>query len=345
MIAHIAAADGAPCPTLVLDSRELPADESMLAPVLASIRAQLVANQHADVLKIALIAPSPHPMFDLAYRFVQCLPGADGDTFDMLGSCGHSIVASTLVANQLGWIPRLSPGHRVRVKVENNGDNVVCEVDELHRSGGNVTVHFLEEPNAHLDGFMQSGAAVDTLAVGATVHRVSLVSMGNPYVFVRARDLGVRSREALFADDPELFQTLVDIRRAAAARWGWPETSAFPKVAALDHFTDGTLTVRAVSVPKWHPTLALTGATCLAVASVIPHTIPHEVAREAGCVSTRVAMETPNGVVVGSPTLSGPEDEPRLAWISVSGKRARYIEHISLDLSRVRDHTVKELVA
>jgi hypothetical protein len=174
---------------------------------------------------------------------------------------------------------------------------------------------------------------------------VSLVSMGNPYVFVRARDLGVTSREALFADDPALFQTLVGIKRAAAARWGWPETSAFPKVAALDHFTDGTLTVRAVSVPKWHPTLALTGATCLTVASVIPHTIPHEVARESGCAGARVAMETPNGVVVGSPALSAAEGGLRLAWVSVSGKRARYIERISLDRFPVADHAVEELVA
>lgn len=345
MIGHIAAAEGAPCPTLVLDARELPRDEAALDAALAHVRGQLIASGHQDVLKVALIAPSGHPMFDLAYRFVQCIPGADGDTFDLLGSCGHSIVASTLVANQLGWIPRLSPGHRVRVKVENNGDTVVCEIDELNRSGGNVTVHFLEEPDRFLGAFLLTGAPVDTLAVGDTLLRVSLVSMGNPYVFVRARELGVTSRDALFADDPALFRTLVDIRQAAAVRWGWPPNSAFPKIAVIDHFTDGQLTVRAVSVPTWHPTLALTGATCLAVASVIPQTVAHEVAQEAGCRSDQVAMETPGGVVVGSPVVVGPAGAPRLSWISVSGKRARYIDRIALDQSGVRHSGVTELVA
>jgi 2-methylaconitate cis-trans-isomerase PrpF len=342
---HIAAAEGAPCPTLVVDARDLPRDGAALDAALARLRAQLIAGGHADVLKVALIEPSRHPMFDLSYRFVQCIPGPGGDTFDLLGSCGHSIVASTLVADQLGWIPRLSPGHRVRVRVENNGDTVVCEVDELHRSGGNVTVHFLEEPDADLGSFLLTGAPMDALAVGTAIRRVSLVSMGNPYVFVRARDLGVTSREALFADDPDLFQQLVDIRLAAAARWGWPATSAFPKIAVIDHFTDGQVTVRAVSVPKWHPTLALTGATCLAVASVIPGTIAAEVAREAGCPADRVALETPDGTVVGSPVVVGPADAPRLAWISVSGKRARYIERIPLDLSGVERATVEELAA
>ncbi|MEV5880369.1 PrpF domain-containing protein [Streptomyces sp. NPDC052101] len=343
MIGHIAAAEGAPCPTLVLDSRQLPQEHNALLDVLAHVRPQLAAAGHPDVLKIALLAPAAHPMFDLTYRFVQCIPGRRGDAFDLVGSCGHSIVAATFVANRLGWIPQLAPSHRVRVHVENNADTVVCEVDELHRSGGNVTVHFLEEPDADPASFLPTGAMLDTLRVGSTLHRVSLVSMGNPYVFVRARELGVTSKDQLFADDPELFQALVDIRAAAATRWGFPATSVFPKIAAVDHFTAGHVTVRAMSVPKWHPTLALTGATCLAVASVIQGTVAHEVAQEAGCGTGSVAMETPDGVVVGRPALIGPSDNPRLAWISVSGKRASYLQPISLDL--VLNDTIKEVAA
>lgn len=335
MIGHIAAADGAPCPTLVLDARDVPDDLTELTAALTVARHQLRRAGHADVLKIALIAPSAHPLFDLTYRFVQCIPGADADRFDFIGSCGHSIVASTMVANKLGWIRDLAPGHRVRVRVENNGDSVVCEVDEMHRNGGNVTVHFLQEP-VEVGRFLVTGLPVDTLTVGSTEYRVSVVDMGNPYVFVRAAELGVQTKEELFADDRQLFESLVTIRRAAAARWGWPADSAFPKVAAIDHFTPGFVTVRAVSVPKWHPTLALTGATCLAVATVIPGTVANEVAHDAGCGAGEVRMETPSGVVAGRPVVIGSPGNPRLAWVSVSGKRARHVARISLDIAPVR---------
>jgi 2-methylaconitate cis-trans-isomerase PrpF len=220
----------------------------------------------------------------------------------------------------------------VRVRVDNNGDTVVCEVDEMHRSGGNLTVHFLQEPDVALDRLLPTGAPVDSLTVGSTEYRVSLVDMGNPYVFVRARDLGVHSRDELFADDRQLFEDLVALRRAAAVRWGWPDTSAFPKVAAIEHFTHGQVTVRAVSVPKWHPTLALTGATCLAVATVIPHTIAHEVAVEAGCGADQVRMETPASVITGRPVVVGLPGHQQLSWVSVSGKRARHVARIALDL-------------
>jgi 2-methylaconitate cis-trans-isomerase PrpF len=338
MIGSIALAEGAPCPTLVIDARELPRETDALLAVLACVRRQLIAAGHQDVLKIALLEPSDHPMYDLAYRFVQVIPGQKADAFDLLGSCGHSIVAASMVANHLGWIPRLAPGHRVRVHVHNNGDTVVCEVDELDRSGGNVTVHFLED--ADLSSFLPSGAAADVLKVGDTLRRVSLVSMGNPYVFVRARELGITTRAELFADDPELFAVLAGIRAAAGAKWGFPPRSAFPKIAVVDHFTDGQLTVRAVSVPTWHPTLALTGATCLAVASVIPGTVAHEVAEAAGCAAGSIAMETPGGVVVGRPAVG---DNGRLTWVSVSGKRARYLRSLALD-PRLR-YEIQELVA
>ncbi|MBI3688223.1 MAG: hypothetical protein HY241_12965 [Actinobacteria bacterium] len=338
---HIAAAQGAPCPTLVLDGRDLPADREALDAALGVARASLRAAGMGHVLKIALISPSSHPMFDLSYRFVQCIPDPAGERFDHLGSCGHSIVASTLIADQLAWVPRLAPGHRIRVDVVNNNDRVVCEVEEVRRTGGDLTVHFLHEPGIPLPELLITGAPVETLRVGSREHRVSLVSMGNPYVFVRADSLGVHSRAELFADDPGLFEAMVALRHHAAARWGWPATSAFPKIAVVGHLTPGHISVRAVSVPWWHPTLALTGATCLAAAAVVPGTVVHEVAREAGTAAGTAAgqtaagqldIETPGGTVAAIPVLRGTADAPHLSWVSVAGKRAHYVGALTVEL-------------
>jgi 2-methylaconitate cis-trans-isomerase PrpF len=287
------------------------------------------------VLKVALISCSPHPMFDLDYRFVQVVPGPSGDTLDFLGSCGHSIVASVLVANQISWLPRLAPGNRVRVNVLNNNDNVVCEIDEVGRTDSNMTVHFLQEPAVDLSSLLVTGSPLDTLIAPGGSYPVSVVSMGNPYVFVRARDMGVTSLEQLFAPDPDLFDTMAGIRHAAGARWGWPTASAFPKIAAVDTYAPGRIAVRAISVPTWHPTIALTGAICVGTAAAIAGTVVHAVAADAGCRDGNVTIQTPGGTTDAYPVVIGSSSErPRLSWVSVGGKRARYERLMHIDISR-----------
>lgn len=330
MIAHIAYAEGSPCPTLVLDATQLPRNEDELRPALAAARSTLIAAGEEHILKIALISRSRHPLFDLDYRFVQCLP-TNPDRFDLRGSCGHSILSSIMVASQLGWLPRLAPESRVRVHVVNNGDHVVCEVDEVARRTGNFTVHFLPTPAARLGDLMLTDEPVTELESDGVAYPVSLVSVGNPYVFVDAASLGLVSRDDLFADDPELFERLVALRTVAADRLGFPPDGAFPKIAAVGQFQPGRLAVRAISVPRWHPTMAVTGAVCLGVASTIAGTIPHELARSARCVPGELAIDTPGGSTVVSAEVSGTGPDDRLLWTSVTRKRAHLVRSVVLD--------------
>jgi 2-methylaconitate cis-trans-isomerase PrpF len=333
MIAHIANADGSPCPTLVLDATQLPRGEDELCAALAAARKALIAADEPHVLKIALISPARHPLFDLDYRFVQCLPGAP-DRFDLRGSCGHSILSSIMVASQLGWLPRLAPDTRVRVHVINNGDHVVCEVDEAGRRDGNFTMHFLPTAVARLDDLLLDRAPVTELSSAGVRYPVSLVSVGNPYVFVDAASLGISTHAELFADDPELFERLAALRLAAARRLGLPGEGAFPKIAAVGQFEPGRLAVRAISVPSWHPTLAATGAVCLGAASTIAGTIPYELARRAGCTPGDVAIDTPGGSTAVSAEVSGTAGDDRLLWTSLTRKRAHLVRAVVLDALR-----------
>ncbi|WP_018683711.1 PrpF domain-containing protein [Actinokineospora enzanensis] len=322
MIAHIAEAVGAPTPTVVLDAETLPESEERLRPVLTEIRRELIARGQGQVLKFALVRPSEHPLFDLDYRFVQALPGGP-DRFDFLGSCGHSILSSVLVAAEINWLPRLAPGSRVRVRVLNNGDHVVCEVDEARHGGGSFTVHFLQGPNAALSRLLVTGAAADSLPTPAGVTEVSIVDVGNPYVFVAATELGLRSREELFDAGEDVFARLAGIRAAAATHLGRPAGSVFPKIAAVGGYQPGRLAARAISVPHWHPTLALTGATCLAAAAAIPGTVPFRLLRRGG----DFAIDTPGGTT----SVSASVDRSTLQWVSVRGKRAHLHGPIRID--------------
>lgn len=326
MIGYIARAVGAPTPTLVLDQRQLPRDEQELRPVLTRIREWLAAHERSDILKFALVAPSRHPMFDLDYRFVQGLPEAL-DRFDFQGSCGHSILASVVAAEGQAWLPRLAPGGRVRVHVLNNGDHVVCEVDEARRRSGSFTVHFLQDAGVHLDDLLLTGRPVDQLLTAEGVQEASLVSMGNPYCFVDAAEFGFTTQDGLFQAGEDTYARLAGVRRAAAALLKWPADSVFPKIAAVGCFQPGRLAVRAISVPKWHPSFALTGTTCLAAASSIPGTVPERLARQAGLARGIIEIDTAGGSTAAAASVAGRGDgADTLHWVSVSRKLAELDE-------------------
>jgi 2-methylaconitate cis-trans-isomerase PrpF len=322
VIGHLAYATGSPCPTLVLDARYLPRERQPLLEALTEARRWLDAAGGGHVLKIALVEPSAHPLFDLDYRFIQALP--DGpDRFDLRGSCGHSILSSIVSAAESGMLSRLGPGVRNRINVLNNGDHLVCEVDEVNRGQVWFTVHFLHTPPRPISELLLTGEPSTTLEVDGRPLTVSLVSAGNPYVFVAASSIGVSTSDELFADDPELFGRLLRIRAAAAARLGWPADSVFPKIAVTMPI-DGRVAVRAVSVPSWHPTLALTGAACLGAATGIAGSIPWQTARDAGCADGRVDIQTAGGRTAVTAATVVRDGSTELAWISVGHKQVTF---------------------
>ncbi|WP_331721287.1 PrpF domain-containing protein [Streptomyces sp. NBC_00212] len=340
MIAYLAQAVGSPTPTLVIDAGPLPTTEALLRPVLTTVRRWLADHDQAHVLKFALVRPSEHPMFDLDYLFVQGLP--DGpDQFDFAGSCGHSILSSVLAADTLGWLPRLAPGSRARVRVLNNGDHVVCEVDEARRGSGSFTVHFLQPAGTVLQRRLLTGEASDTLVTPAGTYEVSLVTTGNPYVFVDAISLGLTTREALFEAGDDTYRAMLMIREAAIELLGWPKESVFPKIAAVGSYQPGRIAVRAISVPSWHPTLALTGATCLATATAIEGTIPARLL-DAAADDERHAftIDTPGGTTHVAASLCSTAHAATLDWVSVSGKHAHL--HGPAKITSLSDYAYQE---
>ncbi len=322
MTGHIAYAHGSPCPTLVLDRRLLPADDTELLARFVEIRRHLSEAGAGHIMKNALIQPSSHPLYDLDYRFIQSLPGGP-ERFDTRGSCGHSILSAIVSAAQGGMLPRLSVGDRIRVNVLNNGDNVVCEVDSLTREATSFTAHFLRSPATPVEELLMTGEPVTKLSFDGRTIPVTLVSAGNPYVFVSAADLGAPTREALFADDDELFDRMMRCRAAACDALGWSRDGVFPKIAALVAGPDGRVAARAISVPSWHPTLALTGITCLGAAARIEGTIPHAFAHTDSDTEL-LEIDTPGGTAAVTASVVNSAGKQCLTWVSVGRKAVSF---------------------
>jgi 2-methylaconitate cis-trans-isomerase PrpF len=322
--AAILYAQGSPCPTLVLPARALP-DEDLpaLSRCLESVRGALRPADRDRILKFALVAPDPTGRFDLTYRFVQYLPDHE-PSFEFRGSCGHSILAAVVGAAWLGFGPPPLAGRTIDVRVLNNDDHVTCTVARAGDGEFAFTVDFHRLHPPLLGDLLLFGEPVTEIGHPGGPTSVSGVSLGNAYVFVDATTLGCPDPAALFGGGQDLLTALSSIRRGAELRLGW-SPGAFPKVAAVMGTTSG-IAARAISVPSWHPSLALTGATCLAAATALPGTVP------AGLAPPRPApltITTPGGdttVEVATEEDSG----DRLSHVTVFGKTVRLIAELEL---------------
>jgi len=326
MLGAVTYSEGSPCPALVLDARQLPSAKDALVQALGGVWRRLEHLGAARILKIALIAPSPDPAAELDYRFVQVLPGRPPE-FDLRGTCGHALLGALLTARRWGWLA----GGRIAVNLPDTAGRFVCEPEEAGRWSASYTVAFAPGPLPALRQMLLTPEPVTRLAYGRGTVEVSLVAAGNPYVFVDARGLRSARHGLLTGRDDvlgRLREELEAVRAAAATRLGWSEQGAFPKAAVVHASARGRLTVRALSVPSWHPTMALTGLVCLMAASLIEGTVPYRLARRSGCLPGELVVDTAGGPLRAAALVVAGTD--RLAWVRVPGKRVQHWGEIPL---------------
>ncbi|WP_042167947.1 PrpF domain-containing protein [Paenibacillus gorillae] len=326
MQTYLAHAEGSVSSSIIIDGTELPASPEAIIPILKDISDNLDDEErpYGLISKYVVLRPSKHPMYDLNYLFFQLVPG-NPVTFDYSGSCGHSILAAIQVAMKWGWLPSASPGLRVRVYVENVGDSLVCEVDHAVRSGMNCTAHFIVDGETPLSSLLPSGALTDQLATEYGDYEVSLASSGNPYVFVNAAELGIHSEQALFEAGEDTLVRLHAIRRSAAQLLGWNPDGVFPKVAAIASYEPGVIAFRGVSIPSWHPTIALTGAACIGAAAAIEGTIVHRLIGDTLAAGYRLRVNTKGGSTYISTATTGGKLSDHLLYSSISEKNVRLL--------------------
>jgi 2-methylaconitate cis-trans-isomerase PrpF len=313
MISHIAMAEGAPGPTLVLDADRLPGDRDRLSAALGRMRLSLEDAGYGPILKFALVRPSPRPGYDLDYRFVQGL-ARDPRKFAFDGGCGHSLLAAAATGTVEGPL---------RVRVLNTGEEAVCE----RARDGTHTLHLLPGAELPLPRLLPTGRATDALITDEGVLLGSAVRFGNPYLFVDAADLGLYGARALFEAGSAALARLERLRAAARVVLGLPAGSLLPKVAVVSAGRQGRLVARSLTEPGWHPAFALTGLACLAVASAIEGTVPHRLARSAGCGTAPVLVDTPSGTVpvdLETAVAAGGRFR-RLRRVGIGGRRVRVL--------------------
>lgn len=302
--------------------RDLPRDEKIRDRLILSAFGspdlrQIDGLGGADPLtsKVALIGPPTVPGTDINYTFGYV--GITQPVIDYTGNCGNTSAAVGPFALLRGLIEPREPVTRARVYNTNTKKVIVAEfavrngefvsegefrIDGVPGSGSKILLDFIDSGGAVTGKLLPTGRVKEEIrfpTIGTL--EVSMVDAANPFVFVRARDLGLRGDEILeeISGNADLLKKCEEIRSVVAEIIGIAKkeeatrlSPGVPKIALVSppasyatptarvEASEIDIVARMTALQKLHKAYAVTGAVCLGAAAKIEGTIVNEIYRE-----------------------------------------------------------------
>ena len=189
-------------------------------------------------------------------------------------------------------------------------------------TGAKIEVDFADTAGASTGALLPTGNPRDDLRVpGIGTLEVSMVDIGNPHVFVRASDLGLKGSETAAEIDinSELCNVLEDIRSYAGVAMGIIDNAAYARVSSpavpfvamvsrpqdYQNIIDDCIVrteksdflSRVMFMQQMHKTYAGTSTVCTGVASRIADSVVNEVCRRGSLQDDKVRFGHPAGII------------------------------------------------
>jgi 2-methylaconitate cis-trans-isomerase PrpF len=307
---------------LFLLASDLPGDAAVRDRVILAIfgspdQRQINGIGGGDTLtsKVAIIARSTRPDADVDYTVGHV--ALDKALVDYEANCGNISQGVGPFAVDEGLVAVTEPVTVVRIFNTNTNKMIEAEVPVrdgkavvegdfvvpgVPGSGAKIVLNFVNSAGSKTGKLLPTGNVQDRMQLtDERTLRVSLVDAGNPFVFVRAAELGLTGRElpAAVNGDSRTLALMEEIRVQAGVMMGLAASAAVPKVAFVaapqDYVTitgkavgaeDCDLLARSKSFAGLHKAYAVTGGLCVGAAALIEGSVVHEVAgsriRESG---------------------------------------------------------------
>jgi probable AcnD-accessory protein PrpF len=303
--------------------------------------------------KIVILAPSKRDDCDIDYLFGQV--AIDRPLIDWSGNCGNLTAAVGPYAISEGWVQAPREGTAlVRIWQANIGKRILAHVpvragevveegafvlDGVAFPAAEIRLEFLDPGGSAAEGesagtMLPTGNVADLLEVpGVGRVEATLISAGNPTVFVDAAALGLGGSElqAEVNSDRALLARSEAIRAHAAVAMGLAATMAeasekrlhTPKIAFVSRAqpytaasgraiaaSDLDITIRMLSMGQLHHAVTGTGAVATAVACAIPGTLAHRMLAK-GTDALRTRLGHPSGTLTVGAAVARSGD----AWV------------------------------
>lgn len=273
---------------------DLPEDQDMLAEVLLAalgsghaLNIDGIGGGNAVTTKVAMLSKSQDNWADVDYFFAQV--SVEDRLVDFKPTCGNILSGVGPAAIEMGLIDPTEGITEIRIHAVNTGAQVVAKVqtpeDKLTYQGdaeiagvpgtsAPVQLSFMGVIGAATGQFLPTGNLRDTI----DGIEVTCMDVAMPLVIARASDFGLSGYES--AEDLDgnrsFFDRMERIRIEAGERMGMGDVSnsVTPKFGLLAPANDGgTIATRYFMPWKTHPTMAVTGAQCLASCALTPGSI------------------------------------------------------------------------
>jgi len=298
------------------DRADLPEDRDELTRILIEVigsghplNIDGIGGGAAVTTKVAMLSPSKDDWADVDYFFAQ-VSVADR-LVDYKPTCGNMLTAVGPAALEMGMIAPQGETSEVRIRAVNTG----AEVASIVRTPGGAVEY---RGDAAIDGVPGTAAPVRLnfrKVAGAATGRllptgflrdeidgveITCMDVAMPVVMARAGDFGLtghENREELDAN-ATFFERMERIRLQAGERMGMGDVSksVTPKFAVLASARDGGSFAARYFMPwQTHPTLAVTGAQCIAACALATGSIADGIWARPNRAPANLRIEHPSG--------------------------------------------------
>ena len=297
---------------------DLPEDLDHLAEVLLAVigsghklNIDGIGGGAAVTTKVAMLSRSTDDWADVDYFFAQV--SVEDRLVDFKPTCGNILSGVGPAALEMGLVEPLGDVTEIKINAVNTGAQVVAKVQtpggKLDYTGqaeiagvpgtsAPVALNFMGVVGSSTGAFLPTGNLTDV--IGGI--EVTCMDVAMPLVIARASDFGLTGYESAEELDAnrDFFARMEAIRIEAGAAMGMGDVSksVTPKFGLLAPAKNGgTIATRYFMPWNTHPTMAVTGAQCLASCALTPGTVSDGLLDRPSTGPAEVILEHASGTI------------------------------------------------
>ncbi|MFN3824903.1 MAG: 4-oxalomesaconate tautomerase [Pseudorhodobacter sp.] len=297
---------------------DLPEDRELLSQVLIAavgsghpLNIDGIGGGAAVTTKVAMLSRSETEGCDIDYFFAQV--SVEDRLVDYKPTCGNILSGVGPAALEMGLIAPQGDVTRVRIRSVNTGARVeavvqtpggrvaydgAAAIDGVPGTAAPIYLNFMDVVGSVTGSLLATGLLRDVI----DGIEVTCMDVAMPICIARAADFGLTGYEtaAELDENRDFYARMEPIRLEAGRRMGLGDVSksVTPKFALLAPPRDGgTITARYFMPWNCHPTMAVTGAQCLASCVLTPGTVAEGLFTPPEGTPALVLIEHPGGVI------------------------------------------------